>query len=165
MQPEGLGPGALPADEVELEILHRRVERFLDRASQPVNLVDKEDVTVLEVGQDRRERALVFDGWPGSGADADPHLVGDDVGQGRLAQAGRARDQDVLDRLAAALRGGDQDLEVGLDRLLPDELGQLTRAQAAIELLVLAALVRGHDPLRHPRSSPLSATVTSCSTE
>ena len=35
-------PGA--EDDVEAEVLHRRVERLLDRRREPVDLVDEEDV-------------------------------------------------------------------------------------------------------------------------
>ena len=47
----------LPDDEVELEILHGRIEDFLDRRIEPVNLVDEQDIALLEIGEERREVA------------------------------------------------------------------------------------------------------------
>ena len=47
----------LPDDDVELEVLHRRIEHLLDDAVQAVDLVDEEHVAALEVGEDRREVA------------------------------------------------------------------------------------------------------------
>src|SRR5207249_2325222 len=158
-------PGSLAADEVELEVLHRRVEGFLDRAGEAVDLIDEEDVAVLQVGQDGGEGALVFDRRAGRRADVDAHLVRHDVGERRLPQPGRSRDQNVLDRLVAAARRRDQDLHVRLDAVLTDELGEAPRTQAPFEFFVFAALLGGDDALAHPRSSPFSATVTSCSTE
>ena len=38
-------------DEVELEILHRRIENLLDRRIEAVNLVDEQHVARLEIGE------------------------------------------------------------------------------------------------------------------
>src|SRR5207247_385645 len=165
LQPERLGAGTFATHEIELEVLHRRIQRLLDRARQAVDLVDKEDVAILEVGEDGCQRPLVLDRRTGGGADVDLHLIGHDVGQRGLPQARRPGDQDVLDGLVSPSRGADQDLEVGLDVFLPDELGKPARAQAPLEFLVFVPLLSRDNALRHPRSSPLSATVTSCSTE
>ena len=43
--------------QVELAVLHRRIEDLLDRRRQPVDLVDEQHVARLEVGEDRREVA------------------------------------------------------------------------------------------------------------
>src|SRR5207247_10213779 len=133
LQPEGLRAGPLAADEVELEVLHGRVQGFFDRPGQAVDLIDEEDVAVLQVGQDGGERALVLDRRAGRGADVDPHLVRHDVGERRLPQPGRSRDQDVLDRLVTAARRRDQDLHVRLDAVLTDELREATRSYAPFQ--------------------------------
>ena len=46
------------------------VEQFLHNAAQAVDLVDKENVSRLERGQDRGDVALAFHGGAGSGADS-----------------------------------------------------------------------------------------------
>src|ERR1700682_6279126 len=137
----------------------------LSKRAETVDLVDEEDVAVLQIGENRGQRPLLLERRAGGGADVDPHLVGHDVGERRLAQSRRSRDQDVLDRLVAAARRADQDLEVRLDPFLADELGQAFGSQAPFEFLVFVAFLGGDDPLAHPRSSPLRANVTSCSTE
>ena len=48
-------------DEVELEILHRRIEDFLDRRIEPMDLVDEQHVALFEIGQQRREIAGLGD--------------------------------------------------------------------------------------------------------
>ena len=48
-------------NQVELEILHRRIEDFLDRRIEPVNLVNEKYVALFEVGQQRREIAGLGD--------------------------------------------------------------------------------------------------------
>ena len=52
---------ALADDEIELEVLHRRIEDLLDRRVQPMDLVDEQHVAFLEVGQQRREVARLGD--------------------------------------------------------------------------------------------------------
>ena len=47
----------LADDQVELEILHRRIEDLLDRRREPVDLVDEQHVARLQVGQQRGEIA------------------------------------------------------------------------------------------------------------
>jgi hypothetical protein len=91
----------------------------------------------FEIGQDRRQVAGLVQHRAGGGAEVDPQLAGDDLGQGGLAQAGRAEQQHVVQRLAPALGGLDEDPEIALGLLLADELGQGLRAQG---------LVGGHGP-------------------
>src|SRR5262249_38930744 len=62
---------AFADDEVELKILERRVEDFLDRRRQAVNLVDEEDVALFEVGKQRRKVAGLADHRTGGGAEVD----------------------------------------------------------------------------------------------
>ena len=50
--------GALSDDDVEPEVLQRRVEHLFDGAREPVDLVDEQDVARLERGQDRGHVAL-----------------------------------------------------------------------------------------------------------
>ena len=122
--------GALPEDDVEPEVLERRVEDLLDRAVEPVDLVDEEDVARLERRQDRRD-VLLLERRAGDGAQADAELLADDLGQRRLAEARRPDEEDVVERLAAGLRGVERDPELLLDPLLPDELVEPARAAAS----------------------------------
>ena len=41
----------LADDEVELEVFERRIEDFLDRRIEPVDLVDEQHVAVFEIGE------------------------------------------------------------------------------------------------------------------
>ena len=99
----------LADDEVELEILHRRIEDLLDRRIEPMDLVDEQHVARLEIGEQRREVAGLGDHRPRGRAETDAELARDDLRQRRLAEAGRADEQHVVERLAAALRGRDED--------------------------------------------------------
>ena len=60
---------------------------------------------------------------------ADAQLVGDDVGQRRLAQSRRPVEQNVVQRFAARLGRLDGDFEIVFDLVLADELAQPLRPQ------------------------------------
>ena len=96
---------ALADHQVERAVLHRRIEHFLDRRIEAVDLVDEQDVAILEVGEQRGEVARLGDHRAGGGAEADAHLARQDPGQRRLAEPRRAVEQDVVERFAAAFRG------------------------------------------------------------
>ena len=93
----------LADDQVELEILHRRIEDFLDRRIEPVDLVDEQDVALFEIGEQRREIAGLGDHRPGGGAEIDAELARDDLRQRGLAEARRADEQHVVERFLARL--------------------------------------------------------------
>jgi len=67
------------------------------------------------------------------------------MGEAGLTQARRSVKQDMVDRLAPALGGGDGNLEVFLDLVLPDKVGQGTRPEAGIEGCVLFAGLAGYN--------------------
>ena len=91
----------LADDDVEPEVLERRVEDLLDGAVQPVDLVDEEHVARLERGQDRGDVALSLERRAGDLPDRDVELAADDLRERGLAEARRAREQHVVERLAA----------------------------------------------------------------
>ncbi len=122
LEPDRTRRRALADDDVELEVFHRRVEHLLDRAREAMDLVDEEHVTVVEVGEDRREVAGAFERGTTRDPQADFELGGDDARQRGLAEPGRAGEQDVVDRLPAPARRGEHDLEVLLQARLADEL-------------------------------------------
>ena len=88
------------------------------------------------------EIARLLDHRPGGGAHRHAHLVADDVGQRRLAEPGRAVQQHVIERLAAAARRGDRHLQVVADAILADVLVERARAQPRLVLRVLVDGVR-----------------------
>ena len=105
-------------------------------------------------------------------------LARDDLRERCLAEARRAGEQEVVQRLAAAGRGLDRDGQLFAQRVLADELLEPLRAQRAVELVVgeqvggLDALCRVHQaPALVARSAyamsssalSASAPASSCS--
>ena len=119
-----------------------RIEHFLDRGIEAVDLVDEQDVAVLEVGQQGGKVARLGDHRAGRGAEADAHLAGENAGQGGLAEARRAVQQDMVEGLAAAPGGGDEHAQILPRRLLADKLVEAFRPQGDVGVLG-GALRRG----------------------
>ena len=86
---------------------------------------------------DRRSRRV---------AHVHPELAGDDRREGRLAEAGRAVEEDVVRGLSPGAGGGEQDREVRLDLALPDVLVQVARPQRALDDDIRVVEVRRQDP-------------------
>jgi hypothetical protein len=102
-----------------------------------MDLVDEQDVSGLEVREDRDEVAGPLEGRARRHADLGAHLGGDDMRQARLAEPRRTGEQQVRTLLAPLLRGTENYREVLLDVGLSDELIERSRTQGAIELGVV----------------------------
>jgi hypothetical protein len=77
---DGARRRALADHDVELVILHGRVEDLLHHRAEAVDLVDEEDIPRLQVGEQGGQVAGLLQHRARGLAQADGHLVGDDVG-------------------------------------------------------------------------------------
>jgi hypothetical protein len=114
-----------------------------------VDLVDEQDLARLERGQQRREVAGALDDRAGGGLDRNLELGGDHVGQAGLADAGRAEQEHVVERLAAGAGRLDRDPEVGDHLRLPDVLVEPPRAQRHLEAEVVVDGTAGDEAVVH----------------
>jgi hypothetical protein len=125
-----------------------------------VDLVDEQDVARFEIGQDGGQIAGLGQDRPRGGAEADAQFLRHDLRQRRLAQPRRAEQQDVVQRLAARARRVDEDLQIALGLLLPDELGQGLRPQRPVIGLARRRLRRDDAVVGHRPSSCSPARIT-----
>ena len=146
----------LADDEVELEILHRRIEHFFHRRVEAVDLVDEQHVALLEIGEERRKIAGLGDDGPRGGLEVDAELARHDLRQRRLAQARGASEQHMVQRLAAGLRRLDEDAEVLLGLGLADEFLQPLRPEMRVDHVFRGLFAAGHG-VAHARASSFSA--------
>jgi hypothetical protein len=72
----------------------------------------------------RGEIAGLGDHRPGGRAEIDAEFARHDLRQRRLAEAGRADEQHMIERVAARLGRLDEHLEIGARRLLAGEIGE-----------------------------------------
>jgi hypothetical protein len=119
-----------------------------------MDLIDKKNVMVLQIGQNGGQVAGAFEHGPRGRPDAHAELVGNDVCKRGFAEPGRAAEQHVVERLAPAPGRIDENTQVFLDPVLPHEILETKRPQAPVELDVVIILFGLYDSLRH-RSLPL----------
>ena len=126
-------------DQIELEILHRRIENFLDRRIEPVDFVDEQNIALLEIGQKRRKVAGLGDHRAGGGAEIDAEFARDDLRQRGLAQSRRADKQHMVERFLAPACRLDEDRQIFSRLLLTDKFGKLLRTQRGFRGVFVAA--------------------------
>ena len=107
-----------------------------------MDFVDEEHFARLQVRQHRGEIARLLDHRPRGRPDRHAELVGDDVGERRLAEPRRAVEQHVIERFAALLRRGNRDVQVLADAVLADVLVERPRPQTGFVLDVLVRRAR-----------------------
>ena len=146
VEPDGVRAGALADDDVDGVVLHRGIEDLLHRAVEAVDLIDKENVVLTQVGQKRREVARLFDGGAGGDADVAAERCRERRRQRGFAQAGRAVEQHVVQGLSPLLGGLDEHGQVVLRLLLADILPQGLGPEGPL-LGVLLQEGLGHDGL------------------
>ena len=129
--------GPFADHDVQLIVFHGRVEDFLDRRPQAMNLVDEQHIALAQIGQNRGQIGGFFHHRSGGAADRNAHLVGDDARQRGLAETGRTENQGVVERLGAFARRADEDFHLLFYLLLADVLAQQQRPQRV--LIVLGA--------------------------
>ncbi len=145
-----LGRRPLPDDDVQAAVLERRIEDLLHSGREAVDLVHEQHIPFIERSEDGCEVTLAVERRACHRAQPDAELGADDVCKARLAEAGRAGQQDVLESLTAAACSFERDRELLADALLADELVERPRAKRALELLVALALEHRRDePLTH----------------
>ncbi len=98
-----------------------------------MDLVDEQDVPLVKRRQDRREVPRSLHGRSRRIADVDPEFAGDDRGEGRLAEAGWAVQQDVVRGFSPPLGRRQQHGQVRLDLALADVFAQGPRAQGPFD--------------------------------
>ena len=130
--PHGARGGAFADDEVELEILERGIEHFLDRRIEAVDLVDEEHVARFEIGQDRGQIARPRQHRAGGHAEVHAKLARHDLREGRLAQTRGAMEQRVIHRLAPLAGRLQEDAQVRPRLGLTDEIVKRLGAQRAV---------------------------------
>src|ERR1700733_12922392 len=125
-------------------VLHRRVERLLERARQAMDLIHEEHAARLERREEGGDVSLSLERGAGG------------LHERGLAEARWTGQQQVIECVAARPRRLDRDRELLAQRLLSDEVLQTPRAKRAIEL-VLGDQVGRLDPRRLGRDDALAA--------
>ena len=103
-----------------------------------MDLINEQDIPFRKVGQQRCKIPGLFNGRAGGHPKVYPHFIGDDTGQRRFSQSGRAVEQHVIQWLTTALCCLDVDLQIPLGLLLPGVVTKRLRPK-----IVLPRIQRG----------------------
>ena len=151
-----LGPVRQP--DLDLEVLHRRIEKLLDDRPESVDLVDEQDVALAQIGQRADQVTGLLERRAGFGVDVDAQFARDELGERGLAKSGRAKEQRVIERLPADERRLDVDAERVLDLGLPNELSEPLRSEREFHRPFFGQLIGRRDLVaRHVSRASRSA--------
>ena len=102
-----------------------------------MDLVDEQHIIGFEIGQQRGKIAGALQHRAGSVAQIHAHLARDDLRQRGLAQAGRAEQQHMVERLLAPLGRFDEYLQLPADLFLADIFIKLPGTQRTLQRLLM----------------------------
>ena len=138
--------------DIQLVVFHCRIEHLFHHRREAMDLIDKQHIVWFEVGEHRGEIARFLQHRAGGGTQIHPHFIGDDIGQGGFPQPWRAKNQQVIEGVAAQLRRLDKDLHLRTHLRLADILCQQFWADGAVSGLFKAAAVCRYQPVcfNHP---------------
>src|SRR5579859_48067 len=137
--------GALADDEIYTKIFHSGVEDFFHGGLQSVDFVEEEDFLGFQGGEDSGKVAFTFEERTGAGFYGDGKFVGNDLGQGGLAEAGRAVKENVVEGFVAASGRFYGDLDVFFYALLADVFVQALGADTRLDTEIFVDGGAGHD--------------------
>src|ERR1700722_8851886 len=129
--------GPLADDQVDAKILHGGIEDFFHGGLQAMNFIEEEKILGVERSKDGGEVALLFEQRAGTDFYGRAHFVGENLGKGGFAQAGRTVEQHVIEGLAAGAGGFDGDLQIFFDAILTDVIGEFGGADAGFDARVV----------------------------
>ena len=132
-QREGRGLWTSADDDIDPEVLHGSVEDLLNSRTKSVDLIEEEDVTAFEIGEDGDEVASPLKRRSGGGPETRPGRGSNDPGERGLAEPRWAVEEEVFDRFAPSGRPGKHRAQGADDVRLTDILLERGRAEGAIE--------------------------------
>ncbi len=133
VQADGAGGGALVDHDIDAKILNGGVEVLLDDFGEAVNFVDKEDIPLLEAGEESGKVAGFFDGGTRGGADGGVHFRAEDVGERGFSQPGRTAEKEMVERLLAGSGRIEKDAETVLKLGLAGEVGETGGTEGLVD--------------------------------
>ncbi len=124
-----------------------------------MNLIDKQHVARFQLDQNGSQIARAVDGRTGGDADVLPHFGRNNTGQAGFAKAGRAVEQNMIQRIMPPKRRADIDGQAVLYLLLAEILAQRARTQRGLNFHILALHFAGYQAFFFHKRPP---ALTSC---
>src|SRR3990172_13416352 len=105
-------------------VFHRRIENFLNDMGKAVNLVDKQNVMLMKIGENRRQIAGAFNNGTGGNFYIHPKLARHDISQCRFSETRRPIEKYVVQSLVSHFSRLDKDGKIVLYLFLADIFGK-----------------------------------------
>ena len=138
---------ALPDNQVHAKIFHGRIQNFLERGLQAMDLVQKKEIARVQRSQHRRHVAFFLQQRPGRDLDRRAHFVRQNLRQCCFPQPRRPVQQNVVQRFPAVFRRIHCDFQVFLHAPLPDKILDTLRTDARLNPRVLCERFSRNNPV------------------
>ena len=125
--------------DIDPVILHSGIQVFLHDRAQPVNLIDKKHVVLLQRGQYPGQISRLIQHRPRRDLETNPQLVRYNIRQRRLSQPGRPMQKHMIQRLLTHAGSHDEHLQVLHHLRLSAEVTERKRPK---HVLVLSLVFR-----------------------
>ena len=113
---------------------------------EPVDFVDKKDISGLEAGEDGCQITGPFNYRPGGYLNAGPHFVGNNVGKRGLTQTGKSMKKHMIQGFTALQGRLNKNPQALFHLFLADVLIQTARSNFNPRLQFLLLLPTSHQP-------------------
>ena len=140
-------PWALANHKIDAEVFHGRVKNFLESGEQAMNFVEEEEIVAFHGRENGGEVAFFLEQRTGTDFYGDAHLVGENLGEGGLAEPRGTVEQDVIESFAAGAGSLDGDLEIFFNARLTDVVGEMLRADARFEARIFIESAAGNEAM------------------
>ena len=114
-----------------------------------MDFVDEKHIALVEVGQQTGKVGRLLDGWAAGYLELAPHFARKYSGEGGLAEAWRAAEENVVEGIAPLLGRLYGDIEPLLDLGLAGELGKRTRPERPVQGGIRLGQHVGNHPIGH----------------
>src|SRR5512141_2093937 len=101
-----------------------------------MDFINKQYIASTQVGEDGGKVTSTLDRRACCHFHIDAHFVSEYMREGRLAQARRAIEQDMIQGFMAFSRRRHQDSQILLDLILPDQVAELLWTQGIIDAII-----------------------------
>src|ERR1700733_10043370 len=145
----------LPDDDVQLIVLERRIKLLLQHGLPPVNLIEKQNLLLLQIRENRGQIPLNLQRRPTCLLIPYAHLIRNNGRERRFPQPRRPKQQHVVQRLSTRLRRLQCNRKLLLRLRLPNKFSQPCRPELRLKRRIILDAPGRNQPLCLDRLRPI----------
>ena len=143
------GRSSLPDHNINSIILHSRIKDLLHLPVQAVDLIHKQNISLLQIIKDRSHLPRLLNSRPGSHLHMNPHLIGNNPRKSSLTKPRRTIKQNMIQRIMPLLRSLYINLQSTLGLLLTNIIIQRLRPEIPLQRKILLRHIRSYNTFLH----------------